>query len=317
MASQYDGVIEALKKNPEIRKAVVELSRTSFWRQMLPLAFDWAVILAVAGLCEAYFHPFVYAVGVVIIACRQHALLVGMHEAAHQRISKHGWLNDLASDWLGAYPALMSTAMYRKNHLEHHHFTNTDKDPDWTRKIPFPDWHYPQTKSQAAGVLGKTLLIGGLQWMVLAWRTSWKDPKKMAYFAACAVGITVLGIWPQFLLYWAVPLLTLFPTIQRIRSIAEHFALPHEHELNETRNVIPSAFERFLFSPHNVGYHLDHHLFPSVPQYNLKALHRKLNENETYVRLAHNNDGYFFSKKSVWAEMTAPAMPIQQQKQAA
>ncbi len=40
--------------------------------------------------------------------------------------------------------------------------------------------------------------------------------------------------------------------------------------------MIYNRLERILVAPLNVGYHLEHHLYPSVPFYRLEELHRRL-----------------------------------------
>ena len=41
--------------------------------------------------------------------------------------------------------------------------------------------------------------------------------------------------------------------------------------------------EAFFLSPFNINYHTAHHLFPSVPWYNLPALHERLLEDSAYA----------------------------------
>ena len=41
-----------------------------------------------------------------------------------------------------------------------------------------------------------------------------------------------------------------------------------------------------------MGYHLEHHLFPGVPFYNLPKLHLMLMEEEVYQAKAHVTEGY-------------------------
>jgi fatty acid desaturase len=92
--------------------------------------------------------------------------------------------------------------------------------------------------------------------------------------------------------------------IERVRSISEHFALPYTHDFNQTRNIHCSPLEAFIFGPHNIRYHLTHHLHPSVPQYNLPALHKALMQDPEYAAHAHENDAYFYGgKKSVFQEL--------------
>ena len=44
---------------------------------------------------------------------------------------------------------------------------------------------------------------------------------------------------------------------------------------------IPVA--RFFLQPHHVGYHVEHHLYPGVPHYNLQKLHELLRETPEFA----------------------------------
>ncbi|HEX7674586.1 MAG TPA: fatty acid desaturase family protein [Bdellovibrio sp.] len=296
---QIQSEIDAFKKDPSVRKVVNEFSKVNPARQFIPVIFDWAVIAAAIAVCSTYFSWWLYALTVVVIASRQHALLVLMHEAAHLRVFKNVTWGDMIVDFVCAYPTFMTTEAYRRNHSAHHSATNTEKDPDWARKIPKAEWQYPQRPLTMAKVLGRQLMVGGLEWMVLAYMISKNDKKKMAYWAVVATAVVMTGYGKGFLLYWMVPMLTLFPTIQRIRSIAEHFGLKYEHEMNGTRNVMSGPVQSFLFGPHNVRLHLAHHMFPTVPQYNLGRLHQILMDHPTYAKYSHNNTSYIFFGNSV------------------
>ncbi|WP_283810642.1 fatty acid desaturase [Bradyrhizobium frederickii] len=116
---------------------------------------------------------------------------------------------------------------------------------------------------------------------------------RLGYYLGAATLISMLGIWKGFLLYWVVPYMTLFLLFLYIRSVAEHFgSMDYEEELGSTRTVIPYWWERLFFAPHNVNYHLEHHLFPGVPFYNLPKLSTALMRDETYRANAHITHGY-------------------------
>lgn len=292
--------VEAFKKDPQTRKAVIKHSQVSPLRQLATIAFDWACIIACAYLATS-FPPF-YLLAVIIIAAKQHALLVIMHEGAHFRISKNTKFNDFVSDVFASYPILFSTLDYRNGHLPHHRHTNTEQDPDWVRKAAHPEWQFPQSKSKIAKVLLRQLYMGGIEWAVAMVRstTEWR---KAAYWVTILGLVSAFGVWKEFLLFWAVPLMTFFPLFQRIRSIAEHFGLQRSHEMNSTRNILAHPVETFFFSPHNVNYHLAHHMFPSVPYYNLKSLHEDFCQHPVYRDLAHNNSSFFTTENSVWRDL--------------
>jgi fatty acid desaturase len=83
-----------------------------------------------------------------------------------------------------------------------------------------------------------------------------------------AVAIGAGNLVP-FAIYWLVPIATWLSMILRIRSIAEHYALPHDHVWMETRTVIPNLLEALFIAPKNIAYHIEHHQYPSVPFYRL------------------------------------------------
>ena len=78
-----------------------------------------------------------------------------------------------------------------------------------------------------------------------------------------------------------------------MRNVAEHYAVEHEHVLNESRTVIAPVWELWLIAPWGLNYHLEHHLFPSVPCFRLGELHRLLMTREPYPQIAHITHGYF------------------------
>lgn len=304
--------IDDFKKDPHVRKLVQEHSTISALSSIKLLTGDWLVIMGSIFLCEKFFHPLTYLLTVIIIATRQHGLLVIMHEGAHYRLFRNRRLNDIISDMLAAFPTLFSTQWYRQHHLTHHRYTNTEQDPDWVRKIPLKEWQFPQSSKAIKMTLWRQLFVGGLQWIQLTAMISKNDRAKIIYWSLLLGTILTLGLGKEFFLYWMAPLLTLFPLIQRIRSLSEHFGLPNEHELNETRNILAHPVERFFFSPHNVNLHLVHHLFPSVPQHRLVSLHQALLQHPIYQDLGYYNDGFVFGTQTVWQDLCGePALTRQ------
>jgi len=113
------------------------------------------------------------------------------------------------------------------------------------------------------------------------------------FFLGLIAASIALGFWKILLLYWIVPLLTVFLAIRYLRNVAEHYAVEHEHVLNESRTVLAPVWELWLIAPWGLNYHLEHHLFPSVPCFKLGELHRLLMTREPYPQIAHITHGYF------------------------
>ena len=53
---------------------------------------------------------------------------------------------------------------------------------------------------------------------------------------------------------------------------------PDEEEYAITRTTIPTWLESIFILPCNIGYHIEHHWYPSVPFYRLPELHARLLE---------------------------------------
>jgi fatty acid desaturase len=80
---------------------------------------------------------------------------------------------------------------------------------------------------------------------------------------------------------WPASWLTIYMLVSRIRNAAEHGALPgtmSQDIWSNTRTVQAGWWERLLFAPNFVNYHVEHHLAPTVPSYNLRRFHRLLDE---------------------------------------
>jgi fatty acid desaturase len=82
-----------------------------------------------------------------------------------------------------------------------------------------------------------------------------------------------LGFFNVLLHCWIIPL-AVASLMVNIRSWSEHQLTSTDHPLRQTRTITGSRF--FSFFNINLNYHLEHHLFPGVPWYNLPALHQLL-----------------------------------------
>lgn len=257
----------------------------------------------------------------LVIANRQHAILVLMHDATHGLAYKTRWLNEFVGEVLCGGPAFVSMSTYRRGHLAHHKWMNEDKDPDLGRKLADPEerayWTFPLAGSSLGYWLRSWARAIAYQFNFLkeSGKASPQAPKKeglakrvsrirLLSYVLIAAALTYFGLWLDFFLFWAVPAVLVLTMLMRIRAISEHFALEHEGTLTESRNLeFAAPAEKELFFPHQVGYHLDHHLYASVPFYRLPELHRRLLEDETYAAKAHFNDGVFFGRRSLLKDM--------------
>lgn len=271
-------------------------------RVLASLLGEWIFIITVIVLCNYWFNPLSYVLAVVLIGSRMHALAVIMHDVSHFRFFKDRRLSDFITDLLVCWPMMINVDSYRKNHLGHHQHLNTDDDPDWMAKLGRSEFKHPQSKSEFIGRLFLYLIgfqgIMDLKWMIGRVNQNKKSPSQkrqiLIFYILLFSILTIFGLWKFYLLYWVIPFFTSFLMFQYIRSFAEHFGdLEYTHLLNSTRSVYPSFIESIVVAPYNISYHLEHHLYPGVPYYNLPKLRKILMKDQSYREKAHYSKGYF------------------------
>lgn len=280
------------------------LFKTNAYRHALGILFDWIVIAVAIYICLQYFNPATYLLAVLIIGARMHALAILMHDATHYRFLKKRKWNDLITNIVTMYPLFTSIEVYRQNHLRHHQHLNTDHDPDWVAKIGVKEFTFPKSKRAFLWTLFTYMILyRGIKdaiWFLQRFQSPSMKKKdkatdwyKIIYYLMLFSILTIMGWWQYFLLFWFIPYLSTFFMFQYIRSVAEHFGeLAYDHDLTSSRTVKVNYLERFFLSPHNVGYHLEHHLYPGVPFYHLPKLHKLLMDQKEYSQKAHITKGY-------------------------
>jgi fatty acid desaturase len=163
------------------------------------------------------------------------------------------------------------------------------------------DWQFPKTRGDllkifAIDILGlhvwDQLRFFGRYGHRFGQKVEWLDFCGACFFGVLFYVLTRYGLWMEFLLYWIVPLMTWLKVVLRLRTIGEHYALEYDHIFRQTRTTYPTLLERLLIAPKNIAYHLDHHLYPSVPFYNLPALHEELLRHDEFRTQAHLTGSY-------------------------
>lgn len=289
-------------------------------RNAILLALQWIIAIGAGAVAIASGSVIVYILAGIVIGSRIQCLAIIMHDACHGLLFSNRRANDLIGDLFVAYPLMVSVDLYRANHMVHHRFTNTAQDYDYRVQRRDPDQHFPNSR---AG-MGKLLLrsLAGLNYYRIAraarvWAplANMHNPRKFGFDYRLGLrlryvlwAVVVYGGILASPLRWHILGLVLVPqflwanVFNRVRAMAEHNGAADTHELNGTRTVIPTLLDRFLIGPLNVSYHLEHHLFPSVPWYNLRRLHDHLMTDPVYAADAWIVRGYW----GVIRELAAP-----------
>jgi fatty acid desaturase len=281
---------------------IKELSRLEPARALGVTAIAWGSIAAAIALSVHFWHPALYLLAVIFIGARQHALLILGHDASHYRFLPTRWQNELFANLFLMWPTFASVESFRKFHSTHHQHTNLPNDGN--RHIWYthdaagelaPDWQFPKTRlglallllRRAAFLTGAFWILRGLIGASLVPSPKWMVAARLGFYGSVAALLTYFGAWYGFLLYWIVPFCTWHIAAQYIRLICEHSAVDSgEEEYSITRTTIPTLLESVFILPCNVGYHIEHHWYPSVPFYRLPELHQALMERQGFRRHA-------------------------------
>jgi fatty acid desaturase len=277
---------------PRLPVAVVRrLVAPSPLRTWFVIGRDYAVIAATIWLCERHWSLPLYLLALLIIGGRMSSIGGLTHEAAHYNLFSSKRLNEWVALIFCSTMELftLTPRAYRKSHLPHHAHANTRLDPD------------PPLQGMKRNISGARdafwFFFDGLTLPVVYFaRVFWARPlvQRLLVVATLALFIWALPTLAlKLFLYWIVPLQTTYSLVLFIRLNAEHNAVDHDEPLYRTRTVRPTLLSRIFLAPAYVGYHLAHHVYPSVPWFRRHELHQLLMESSgEYRRNAHITRGY-------------------------
>jgi fatty acid desaturase len=209
-----------------------------------------------------------------------------MHECGHRTLFRTAKLNDVVGQWLCALPVMNDQPSYARGHLAHHRMAGTVDDPDLPNYQSYPISRESFRRKMIRDLTGQT----GFKLMAYIFRgasgaiSREKRDSALPLFQQLGVQLALFmvlsacGIGWAYLL-WAVAYLTVFMFIIRVRQVAEHAAVPDLFDPDprmNTRTVDAPWWQRLLFAPNGVNYHMEHHFMASVPCYRLGALREHL-----------------------------------------
>lgn len=286
---------------------LVEFSRVDGVSAAVAIAFDVACIssaIALAIWAQAWWSTLF---AIVVVAARQHALLVLMHEAAHKGLFANKRLNEWVGEAVLAWPFFIEMHRYREKHMAHHRHLNTAEDPDWAFTHDpdgeAADWQFPMSRWRLArlllsdllgfgtlNLLGKMRRYSGVRSSSSKGRPVGRLARwRVAFYVTLAGLLTISGGWISFAVYWVLPMLTVLKALLRLRLMAEHYGMGRG---DDTRTVSTNGFGRFFLSPHHINFHVEHHHYPAVRFSQLPALHRQLVSAGAYDTDLHRTPGY-------------------------
>lgn len=200
-----------------------------------------------------------------------------MHDATHNTLFRKPWKN-WAFGIVSMIPLMASFISFKEDHLEHHRYNRSPDDPDAFTMgkrgvldflafyayivagalLSFVHFNfiYPIQRFNArkwAIHLAETSLKIACYWMLLAWAHR-------------------NGVLGKTLEVWLVPVY-IFSVFNSVRFVAEHYETPwNQGQLVGSRTVTSNPLHSFFWN--NINWHIGHHIYPTVPWYNLVELHK-------------------------------------------
>lgn len=288
----FNNIMQALKK---------KLIQNSI--NAIILIGEWTIIIGLIIANSFDLHWSLQLLSVFIIGTRVHALGILMHEASHYNLFTHKAINEWLVKIFISLPTLVSLEGYRKTHELHHDYSQTDKDPTYTRKLGKVFFDFPKRSHWQFAKELLQILLGYGAFMALAdlkrnqSTKQKKDPLFLAitlvFYASLFAILIKTSNLILFAKFWLLPNMTVLPLVNYWRTVTEHSALPELSNTN-VRTVFYNPLLAWLITPYNINLHTEHHNRPAVKWYDLDKIYQK--------EKAHSGGHYTFGIINLWRE---------------
>ena len=261
---------KSTRLSPTERERVRELCRRSDLRSALTLAGDWGLIVAAVWVSLRFPAAWVYLLSVLVISRQMNAISELHHHAMHYNLFRARRLNE-ALEFLYSLPLFLRVAADRASHLEHHLTFSVENNDhlDWGRGYGL-DLARRGNRRYMLWFLLVRPFCGVLQFAALkslVVNPQWRDKSfrraMLIFWGGVLVGFGAAGRLDVLFWYWLVPYFSFFQIFYFWDDMIGHYNCPQ----TGTREMRGLSF--LLFTAHGTTYHNIHHLFPTIPWFNM------------------------------------------------
>lgn len=285
----------------DVKSEMKKLNRSDNWHATAAWVEDVVWMALCVWLCVTVTW-WLYPLAVLVIGARQRGLSTILHDCAHNVGAANRGMQMFVGTVLTAYPIFQQHYAYKISHVFTHHpkLGSPDNDPDLRFFIEQRAYQAAAPRTYVRRVVLMPLL-GTQTWAYLKYlvrnryrmlrrgkaaapempvvqrRKRIADRVGFWLFWAAVIGVCAWqGVLPHLLLFWVVPYLTSFQILGWYIELSEHTPLVRDSnvDLYMTRNRKSRGWEKFLTGIHNDNYHLEHHLDPRTPFWNLAKARR-------------------------------------------
>jgi fatty acid desaturase len=273
--------LEKPRVDAELLKDLHQIQRYHYQRLLIFLLLYLLAACVCFWLAEIIGNPWCFVVCLplyLIAAACLHGISLFTHEGVHNVLDPNRHLNRILSI-LCALPVGQNFTAYQVLHLKHHKYLGLSGDPDRYK-------NYTKRSRLISLMYWGRLIIGYPVYLVaipiLGFRQGNIRDRFWISLEVILLGVAIASallspIPDLFLIHgWLIPMIFI-NTLVNIRGMSQHTLLEHEFDLiRGTRTILSNPVTRFFMC--NENYHLEHHLYPGVPWYNLPRLHQAIKD---------------------------------------
>jgi fatty acid desaturase len=245
-------------------------------------ALLWLTIVAAWAAVAWWTTWWMVLLMIPVIGTRYYALFLIGHDGMHRRLFPNVRRNDLFCDLFLLGPVGGINRYNNRNHLEHHRNLATEDDPDRHKHGCFnktTTFEYGLFLTGVANLVPAVLNVFTRAPRKVAASGSGSRPRYtgrdmlilVGWQAGLIAGLSAAIGWWAYPVLWLVPCYVFFYGADLIRSFAEHSHPERDSVADAHRLVtfVSHPLERIVVAPVNMNYHAAHHLWPTIPYYNL------------------------------------------------
>lgn len=227
-----------------------------------------------------YLHTILRILGTIGTALAVNTFILFLHEGMHNTLFSNRFWNRWVSAALGWVFCISFTA-YKVMHTRHHNYLGDPRDPDDYQNY-MKNKHMLWVMHYGRLILGPYLYVLVIPLLALRHGSPTERRHVIEEYAVLlsVYFVAALFIPGKLLLYmWLIPLI-ITAHMTAIRGLTQHGITNAQDPFLASRSIQAQPLVAFLLL--NENYHLEHHLFPEIPSYNLARVHQLI-----WSRLPH------------------------------
>lgn len=262
-------------------------SKANPWLSSLIILREWIIVFACFHAVTHYHHPAIYIICFIMLGRQGFSFISLMHEGSHGHLYTNRKVNDFVTQWLCAAPPTFHMPTFKRFHLRHHFKPlSNELDPDYPTIGVYPVTPMSFIRKTVRDLFGVTNYRGHIKPFIQRAKVSrkmflneMKESISIIVVHLLIASYFVLSGHPLYYIYfWLIPPATVGVVLFRLGSVCQHGGLVSHPNQAYSARTVTDKFQGFWLAPHNGGYHVEHHLYPTVTFQYLPALHKRLVE---------------------------------------